>query len=148
LEYKGQTTLKAQDIPNDGKNVVSYGYLQWDSNRKIYAAVITKRYPAPNENRIKEQDMRFNYHANYYDHSSKGPGRVCIKEVATHEWGHFVKLKDITTTQLTNPPCPRYAKYTMYTGTPPINTHDRESVECEDQWGVFKKYGHIPGTQN
>lgn len=144
LEYKGATTLRAQANPNDGKNVVSYGVL----SSGLRAAVFTTHYPAPYNNRIKEQDMVFAYNLNWYDHSSRGPGRLCIKEVAAHEWGHFGKLHDVTYEEKQEASCPRYADYTMYNAIIQSNTHDRETLECEDKYILYVKYGFIPGTEN
>ena len=137
LAFDGETTRKSNVI--DGVNVVAYGHLPWSAGNRIAGRVYYDHYDAPYSNRIKECDMRLNYYAPFDKHPHVGPGELCIRNIAAHEFGHFLKLNDLKTTHGCTTP---YSRYTMW-GYWTYADHDMESLECEDKWAAYYKYGFI-----
>lgn len=124
LNYAGTTPRYAE--VEDDFNVIAWGPMEMDT-----VARVSRWYHSGSV--LAEQDMMFNY---YYDlelHPQWQQGDYCIRNVATHEFGHFVRLLDLYSSHL----CDEYRRYTMW-GT--VAGHNQETLECEDIWGLWKSY--------
>lgn len=90
---------------------------------------------------IVEADIVFDYYQPYAAHSDNNfpTDKYCIRNVATHEFGHWVLLLDVSTGD-----CPSYAPYTMRQWPPgSFNVHSQESLECEDKYGLWYTYNEM-----
>ena len=95
---------------------------------------------------MKEVDIAFNYYFDWTTHSNNTSGKYCIKDSATHEMGHAAGLDDVyyysdRTSGEGN--CPHWERYTMHGWSAGPNTHGAESLECEDKWALWRKYGLV-----
>lgn len=125
LNNAGSTTSLAE--VQDNRNVIAYGPLETDVAARV------RRWVGSN-NVISEQDMMFNYYLDFELHPNWQQGDVCIRNVATHEFGHFVRLLDL----YQHHQCQEYRRYTMW-GRGAAG-HSRETLECEDIWGLWRTY--------
>ena len=144
IEFR-QGIRMARDIPAlDGINYIDWGLIGYDPAELIQPA-FTYNWPNPNNGyETIECDTVFNYYLSWVSHNSNSSAGHCIRNVATHEFGHWIYLKDVDYWQT-----PAYSEYTMC-NTPQLNphgTHKRESLECEDKWGAWYTYNQWrPGT--
>ena len=136
LQYAGSTTL--HPAREDGMNVVGWeAPSRWDSVGEMYTW-----YDYEGSRWITEQDLLFNYYLDWERHPAPTSGHWCIMEVATHEFGHWVRLLDVGNPSL-GQDCQEYEYYTMYyKGLP--NEHVRETLNCEDKWGAWYTYNSMP----
>ncbi len=139
LHYAGSTTFAPAQ--KDGVNVIGWSYPTQQGN----IAEMFTWYDYDGSQWITEQDLLFNYYLNWERHPAPTVGTYCILEVATHEFGHFVRLLDVG-----NPSegqnCQEYEYYTMYyRGSP--DEHLRETLNCEDKWGAWYTYNSMPWPQ-
>ena len=129
LSYAGATTKEAGR--KDKQNVVSWVSMR---NNDIVARVYTFYHRRSiNRKWIIEQDTGFNYYLDWAPHLNNDDDKYCIRQVAVHEFGHWVKLKDLTDI------VDRYRYLTMY-GVVIPGLHSREYPQCEDKWGVWFTY--------
>ena len=85
---------------------------------------------------IIECDLGFNYYQRLDEHDDVDGTEYCLTDVATHEFGHWVSLKDLT---IYSGCYSSYSHYTMWEETNK-NAHWRESLRCEDKWGLWYTY--------
>ena len=131
LNHAGSTdAVPGEQGGTDDINTIGWGSLPFTIPAKVY---IRKFYSDPD--RIRECDMRFNYRRNWAHDVSESPDRFCIKNVATHEFGHFVFLENVPKGKCDK----EYKAYTMY-GKTQIGEHKKEDLRCEDQWGIHEMY--------
>ena len=95
--------------------------------------------------RIDEFDIAINYYYPWKKHGQSGTNKYCLRDTLTHEFGHAAGLIDVLyrpteTSGIGN--CPHWERYTMHGRSQGHDTHGRESLECEDKWALWKKYGH------
>ena len=138
LIYNGTTTLIAENA--DRQNVVSWKEIGDDDNDPL-AICYFMRWDA-NTYRILEKDIGFNYYHNWKTHAGRAAGYYCIRNVAYHEFGHFVGLEDVDydpdeDESRTN--CEEYEEYTMFMWVEP-NEHKKISIECEEKYAMLQKY--------
>ncbi|MBI1930121.1 T9SS type A sorting domain-containing protein [Candidatus Poribacteria bacterium] len=129
----------------DGYNVISY---QDDLEPGVVARAHPKSYGAINPQRLMECDIGLNYwYFTFQTHGGFFYGyEYCLRDTLTHEFGHWVNLKDLY--PKTNPPpgksgCDEYQPYTMYYISPP-NTHIREDLYDGDIIGLNYMYNVFP----
>ena len=150
IPYKGgkiRFKISASAITNlpalvgDGFNVIAWtSVLPWgENNEYVLAEAWTWAYDN-DWDRIEEADIGFNYYADNYGDTDNS--EYCIRNVATHEFGHWVKLWDLYASHN----CTAYEEYTMWGHSYPHESkaHKQESLECEDKWGAWKTYGLMP----
>ena len=120
----------------DTWNVVDWGTLMVEGN--IAEAYVW--FSSSNPIQAIEADIVFDYYEPFAVHSNNFPAnKYCIRNIATHEFGHWVVLKDVSIGD-----CPSYASYTMYSpGNPQFNIHTQESLECEDKYGLWYTYNEM-----
>lgn len=136
LRYVGRTGRSPGY--KDGWNVVDWGPVD-----PGYVAALTRRWYSPaNPKRIIEVDTMFNYYHPYRAHGQTVPGTICLRDVATHEFGHWVELNDVGDDP-EEKGVVAYERYTMYYYTR-SNYHGRESLECEDKYGLWYTYNSMP----
>ena len=84
--------------------------------------------------RVEEADIGFNYYAPLDRHGYTDDSEYCIRDVATHEFGHWVVLEDV----LEAHNCSAYEEYTMWEEgfTDEELAHIKETLRCEDKWGA------------
>ena len=138
LIFNGQTNQRANTV--DRQNVVSWLPIG-EGNDYPLAICYLMRWDA-NTYRILEKDIGFNYYYNWKKHVNQAPGYYCIRNVAYHEWGHFVGLNDVywdPKKDESGSNCEEYTEYTMYSkaGT---NEHKKISIECEEKYAMLQKY--------
>ena len=95
---------------------------------------------------MKEADMAFNYYDDWSTHADSDDDKFCIKDVATHEFGHTAGLDDVyydSTKTSGEGNCPHWAAYTMHGKSDGHDAHNKESLECEDKWALWRKYGLV-----
>ena len=134
LHYAGPTTQTPKLMWSDGKSVVGWGDLGNEPDSEL-AVTVTWTHD-DDDNQIIEQDMTFNYYKDYDRHHHTDYSEYCIYNVATHEFGHWVRLKDLGPSHDCDNP---YAQYTMWK---PIgkDEHKKESLRCEDKWALWYVY--------
>ncbi|MDE0043239.1 MAG: hypothetical protein OXT74_14465 [Candidatus Poribacteria bacterium] len=138
LHCVGATDASPDLIWSDGKSVVGWGDLGNEWNSQI-AVTVTWTHD-DDDNRIIEQDMIFNYYKKFDRHNHTDNTEYCIYNVATHEFGHWVRLKDLDRShQCDNP----YAHYTMWKHIAK-NEHKKISLRCEDKWALWYVYHGSP----
>lgn len=129
LRYRGGCE-ESPGGDSDNKNVVGWGGLGED----VYGE--SKKWVYNSNNRIVEADMILNYYMDWEKHGyTSNPPKFCIQNTAVHEFGHWVELYDLYDA------CEEYERYTMYGRNTGRDTHDKESLECEDKWAVEHIYG-------
>ena len=131
-------TPKVAKSTADRTNVISYGPLPWNNNTRT--AAICYLFTDDDPGVFSEIDMLFNYYAPYEIHNVAvtAPGYVCIRHIATHEFGHWVGLLDIS-----KDTCEEYEHYTMLEGQfGETNQHWRFSLSCEDKHAAYLIYGN------
>lgn len=134
LNYAGDATEYPDTMWSDGKSVVGWGDLgnQPDS---LIAATITWT-DDDDDNQIIEQDMIFNYYKKFDRYNHTDDTEYYIYNVATHEFGHWVRLKDAEKKhQCDNP----YKYYTMWKYIAK-NEHTKITLRCEDKWALWYVY--------
>lgn len=129
FSYRGTTT---RAVGKDGYNVVefrySYGRTSWIAQTLTWAYE-RGSYPDYYYD-IYECDMRFNL---YYDWSNGSlPYCYDLRNAATHEFGHFLKLLDLYR--------PSSKNATMY-GYIALGETKKRTLEYEDIWGILDIYG-------
>ena len=134
LRYAGDATEYPDDEWSDGKNVVGWGDLgnEWDSE---IAVTVTWTHDDDNYH-IIEQDMIFNYYYDFAPHNEVTDNEYCIYNVATHEWGHWVRLKDLHEGHRCDNP---YRHYTMWKYIAK-GEHKKTTLRCEDKWAAWYVY--------
>ena len=83
--------------------------------------------------------MTVNYYAPYAKHASNvhdNTDKYCLRNVVTHEFGHFVKLQDVGYGSACDD---GYQNYTMWYSTSK-GEDKKETLECEDKHGVYQMY--------
>ncbi len=122
---------------NDGYNIVGWtDELPWgDDDQYIPAACMNI---VMSTGLIIESDIGFNYYAPFVDHVTGGSSLICIRDVATHEFGHFAAgFLDLTNAHQCSS---QYSRYSMWQPTS-TNLHNREDIECEEVWAMHDVYG-------
>ena len=94
LNNAGTTTQHAH--VRDNRNVIAYG----GTLPSGWAAGV---YTWIQNDVILEADMMFNYYLDFELHPDWQQGDVCIRNVATHEFGHFVHLLDLARVAIVHP---------------------------------------------
>ena len=140
VSQEGITNISAGQ--RDTYNVVSWvDYLPWGENNQYIGARAHVYFFDDDFDRIQEADIGFNYYAPYDRHGYTADDEICIREVATHEFGHWIFLEDLLASDDPNDPhCWIYEEYTMW-GSIGYNEHDKETLRCEDKWGAYRTYG-------
>jgi len=143
LDYKGLMSRGAGS--QDGWNVVGWSPL-WPPG----AVAKSTTWPDPAKpKRIIEADLEFSYYDPYAVHSdgSFPPDKFCVRNVATHEFGHWVELMDVGEPSWydpnDNPNCQSYWHYTMHYAIS-MGQHTKEVLACEDKWGAWYTYNQLP----
>jgi hypothetical protein len=133
LLYAGQTGRNPGD--NDDWNVIGWG-IPYDDRQPAETSYWGSGL------QLFECDIIFNYHKPFAPHSPPGTfptDKYCIRNSATHEFGHWVQLKDVSAFRAQD-----YDHYTMCNDPPrPVNTHSQESLECEDKYGLWYTYNEM-----
>jgi len=70
-------------------NVVGWGTIE---ENPVAVAATRRWYSVTNQRRLIEVDTIFNYYQPYRAHGQTEPGKICLRDVATHEFGHWVEL--------------------------------------------------------
>ncbi len=141
LRYLGDTFLH----PADNEQADNVNVVGWKGLGTGEDAVLAQTYRWWYEydpSRMKEADIGFNYYKPLNRHSGCTSTEYCIRDAATHEWGHFAGLEHVqyrANQQSGIGNCPHWVDYTMHT-TRGANTHERETLECEDKWALDYKY--------
>ena len=142
LEYKADTDSDPGD--EDGKCVVGFAYLDGVDGK---AAYVDKWFKTGDPNRLIECDLTFDYEDDHETHADLQPPTTvtgfCMREVATHEFGHFALLNDVrphgrcgTSGSHT---CPGYRWYTMQNCLEQ-DQHFRESTHGGDELALWWNY--------
>ena len=121
----------------DTWNVVDWGVI--DPSHLLAEAYVW--FSPSNPLQVIEADIVFDYYEPFEAHSDNNfpTDKYCIRNVATHEFGHWVLLKDVYLVQ-----CQDYEPYTMFSpGDPQTNIHSQESLECEDKYGLWYTYNEM-----
>lgn len=131
LNHAGSTNaIPGEQGSTDGINTIGWGSLPFIIPAKVYIRKLSN-----DPDRIRECDMRFNYRKRWAHHVIESPDSHCIKNIATHEFGHFVRLKNVPQGVCDD----EYKAYTMY-GKTSIGEHKKEDLRCEDEWGAHQMY--------
>ena len=112
LSYQGACDESPDE--EDQKNVVGWGVLPANKAGKARLWIIHS------QQKIVEADMILNYYLNWDYHNQTDNTEYCIRNTATHEFGHFLGLLDVYNT------CTEYSRYTMYGYTPGTNEHKNQ----------------------
>ena len=137
LVRNGQTTTTWDPFVRDDHNVVGWGELDWNNHRKVTGAA--RIWSNSSTGEIYEIDTKINYYAPFDTHGNVDDDEYCIRNTATHEFGHWIALKDLKP-KPNNTHCADYERYTMWQPGA-IGSHDKETLECEDKWGAMHVYG-------
>ena len=105
LVFEDDTHLHPND--EDEQNTVGWGYLGAHDNPKAPIAAVWPYYSNTNPRELVEQDMVFNYYKEFANHRDQNHNKYCLLQIATHEFGHFVRLKDMPSEQNLPVPVPR-----------------------------------------
>ena len=133
LHYAG-TTYETPGGNSDGENTIGWVNL---GNYEDAPLAYTYVYLHPTDSsQIIECDLGFNYYQRLDEHDDVDGTEYCLTDVATHEFGHWVSLKDLT---IYSGCYSSYSHYTMWEETNK-NAHWRESLRCEDKWGLWYTY--------
>lgn len=136
LVRNGLTTTRMPFV-RDNYNVVGWGSLSWTRTKKVTGTA--KIWVNRTTGEIYEIDTKINYYAPFNTHGNVGPDEYCIRNTATHEFGHWISLKDLKP-KANNTHCRDYERYTMWQPSA-MNNHDKETLECEDKWAALEVYG-------
>lgn len=141
----GRTTRDAG--VKDNYNVVSWEDLgdpdDEDEDDPLLAAAMSWTYQGSAE--LKEVDIAFNYYFDWATHAANDSTKYCLRNIATHEMGHSAGLIDCyyyPTKRSGEGNCPHWERYTMH-GFSDVGEHKKISLECEDKWALWHKYGHV-----
>lgn len=142
LNFVDETT--AEPHVRDDKNVVGWKCLRTPDGKIPLAR--TRKWMNQNTGEIVEADIAFNYYRTTLEkHSACTSSDHCVKDTAMHEWGHFAGLEHVEykrgpsySSGIGN--CAAWEAYTMHKSLGP-NTHDRETIECEDKFALEHIYG-------
>lgn len=138
---KGRTTRDAG--VEDGVNVISWEDLGDEDDDPLGLAY---RWAFIGTYLLKEVDIAFNYYHDWATHANRQSGKYCIRNTATHEMGHAAGLDDVyyyPSEPSGEGNCPHWERYTMHGISGGPNTHNKISLECEDKWALWRKYGHV-----
>ena len=136
-------TTNLPALRRDNFNVVGWtSVLPWGENNEYIIAEAWIWSYEDDWDRIEEADIGLNYYAPLDRHGHTDDTEYCIRNVATHEFGHWVKFWDL----LEAHNCAAYEEYTMWgrTYVDESKSHKQETLECEDKWGLWKTYGLMP----
>ena len=91
-------------------------------------------------NRLRDVDIIINYKAPFDTHGNVDDDEVCIRDTATHEFGHFIGLLDLVPKYVGGRRlhCRAYERYTMWQPVP-LGDHDKETIECEEKWVILNE---------
>ena len=133
LHYDG-TTYETPGGNSDEENTIGWVNL---GNYEDAPLAYTYVYFHPTDSsQIIECDLGFNYYQRLDEHDDVDGTEYCLTDVATHEFGHWVSLKGLT---IYSGCYSSYSHYTMWKKTNK-NAHWRESLRCEDKWGLWYTY--------
>jgi len=90
IEFNYQGTTADNQVAQNGQNTVFWGYL----DPEVVAAVYTWQ-SGSDPYRTQEQDMVFNDYYNWDTSGSPAGDEMDVQNVAAHEAGHFVRLRDL-----------------------------------------------------
>lgn len=91
--------------------------------------------------------MVLNYYAPFGKHSGDlhvDADKYCLRNIATHEWGHFVNLRDLSPAHDCDS---HYSRYTMWWSTV-LGESKKETLECEDLHGLYHVYHEYEWDDN
>ena len=139
IRYLGSTFLHpAQNELPDNHNVMGWKGLGTGGDSPI-ARTFTW-WAEHDPSRIVEADIGFNYYKPLNTHQNASSTQYCIRDTASHEWGHLAGLDHITRDDANEDNCEaHYQYYTMYSRVWK-GYHLKESLECEDKWAHHKNY--------
>ncbi len=69
-----------------------------------------------------------------------GSNNYCLLNIMTHEFGHFIRLKDVDPRNPRH--CDAYAAYTMFNDAG-LGVHYQEDLACEDKYGAWYTYNDM-----
>ena len=139
LRNRGDTE---QEPTNHYDNQNTIGWSDLDSG---HLGKTVTRHHRKNNRMIVEQDMILNYYEPLIEHSGHDSEHYCLRAVITHEFGHFIRLLDVEDGKPPDDNCTEYRVYTMWEeAMKDEGAHDRESLACEDKYGAWFTYNHMP----
>ena len=141
LDFQGSTTLSPTG--NSQHNIVGWGSLFWNYNDGV--GIVAQSFPVYstyNPNRIVGADIVMNYHAPLAPHSAQRDDMFCIKNILTHEFGHWIRLLEA---DAEGEECDDYADYTMFNDAG-VGMHYQEDLACEDKYCAWYTYNEMRWT--
>ena len=136
----GNTVRTALDA--DNQNTVGWSGITRTGN----TLAICRPWVSQNDaTELVETDIAFNYYKRdlLKPHGQVTDDTVCIRDIATHEFGHAAGLNDVVrynpNEDKSPENCPEYNHYSMNTSSF-ANNHYRESLACEDKYCMDYKY--------
>lgn len=88
--------------------------------------------------------MVLNYYAPLAPHSARRSDMYCLRNVITHEFGHFIRLRDA---DAAGEDCDDYGDYTMFNDAG-RGVHYQESLACEDKYCAWYTYNEMRWITN
>ena len=89
LRNRGNTEQSPENH-RDNVNTVGWGAL----DEGVLGETVI-RHHRRNNRLIVEQDMILNYYEDFAVHSDDDDTKYCLREVLTHEFGHWIRLLDV-----------------------------------------------------
>ena len=127
----------------DGYNVVGWGRLDWEEGDRVGGACYRRWYDGTK--RLYDCDIIINYQAPFDTHGNVDSDEICLRNTATHEFGHFIGLEDLVPRYVggRRRHCSEYERYTMwqptYVGQGDAKKHQKETIECEEKWVILNE---------
>ena len=120
LKYAGDVTRTPGY--KDGWSVVGWGRISDpDFDDIAPAETMTWHVNGSEDREITEQDLIFNYYFDYAAHDLNNVSQWCLLQVATHEFGHWIRLYDVGDEVPPDDYCSEYEHYTMYYSSWPVS---------------------------
>ena len=140
LDYIGTTYRSPTSV--DTWNVVGWtGSLPWnDSTNTGTLARVNHVFASDRPDEIVEADVLVNYYAPLAPHSTADYDEYCMLNTLTHEFGHFIRLKDVDPRNPRH--CDAYADYTMFNDAG-LGVCYQEDLACEDIYGAWYTYNDM-----
>ena len=143
---KGGSTIRyAGEDTDDSINTISWSdELPWSADEGWVPAETYVWDYAFDTDRISEVDTAFNYYTPYTTHEQNDPNKYRIRNIATHEFGHWLFLEDLDKTDGCTT---QYKRYTMWHETA-AGEDKKETVECEEHHAAYFMYNQKNWDQN